>query len=232
MVANSRHRKALSKPLRKSKLHRDLLAWILGSFVFAFALLLPPSLKAQESGNSAEDAVRTGHFALENPADLNGTQAEDIYQTILADMVEGYAMSDIAAAGVYWNWRRFNTAPYRSAQHGERFVSNYANTIGEVYGKFEDAGTLREGAILAKDSFTVTADGEIYAGALFLMEKMASGFYPESLDWRYSMILPDGSLFGMTKGEGHEEVEFCITCHELAGTEQDHLFFIPEDLRR
>ena len=66
---------------------------------------------------------------------------------------------------------------------------------------------------------------------LFLMEKMAPGFSPESRDWRYTMIMPDGSLFGVTQGEGSGRVKFCITCHETAGDENDHLFFVPEDYR-
>jgi phosphoserine aminotransferase len=63
------------------------------------------------------------------------------------------------------------------------------------------------------------------------MEKMPAGFNPASRDWRYTMIMPDGSLFGMTKGESSERVTFCITCHQTAGDNSDHLFFVPDDYR-
>ena len=45
------------------------------------------------------------------------------------------------------------------------------------------------------------------------------------------MVMPDGSLFGKTKGEGSAKVEFCITCHQAAGDDNDHLFFFPAEVR-
>ena len=68
-------------------------------------------------------------------------------------------------------------------------------------------------------------------GALFLMEKMPDGFNHASGNWRYTMIMPDGSIFGTTGGVGAKQVQFCISCH-LAVEHQDHLFFIPEEYRR
>ncbi len=62
------------------------------------------------------------------------------------------------------------------------------------------------------------------------MEKMAAGFSDDTGDWRYTMIMPDGSLFGVTKGEGAERVEYCIGCH-LARERYDHLYFPPEEYR-
>ena len=60
---------------------------------------------------------------------------------------------------------------------------------------------------------------------------MPPGFSPRFRDWRYTMIMPDGSLFGTTGGEGSERVEFCGECHIAAGDQQDHLFFVPEEYR-
>ncbi len=150
---------------------------------------------------------------------------------MLDDMTAGYRLSGESTAGVYRTWRRYNKTPYRSATHGQRFVNNYANALAKGYGRYENSGALPEGAVLAKDSFAVTARGDVFSGPLFLMEKMPAGFDPKSRDWRYSMIMPDGSLFGTTKGEGSKRVEFCITCHETAGAENDHLFFVPEEQR-
>jgi cytochrome c553 len=45
------------------------------------------------------------------------------------------------------------------------------------------------------------------------------------------MIMPDGSLFGTTNGEGSHKVEFCARCHATAGDSADHLFFVPEKYR-
>jgi hypothetical protein len=171
-----------------------------------------------------------GHFKVERPADMFPNTAETVYQNIRAEMAAGYALARLPDLRSYLSWRRFNTAPYRSATHGARYVNNYGNRIGEAYGAFEQAGNLPEGAMLVKDSFTATADGAIYAGPMFVMKKMAAGFNSESGDWRYSMIMPDGSLFGETGGVNAESVDFCIGCHATR-SKYDHLFFLPEELR-
>ena len=147
------------------------------------------------------------------------------------DLVDAYRLSARPYAGAYVNWKRYNTTPYRSAQHGERYINNYGNDIAATYGAFEDSPPMPQGAILAKDSFAVTADGDVFSGPLFVMEKMAPGFYPASGDWRYSMVMPDGSLLGTTKGAGSVRMEFCVSCHVQVGEDQDHMFFIPEEFR-
>jgi hypothetical protein len=173
----------------------------------------------------------TRHFRVERPAALTGADALTIYNRILDDMVAGYRLSGVLYTAAYRLWRRYNTVPYRSSQHGERFVNNYTNSIAGDYRLFEAAGNLPPGSILVKDSFAVTANGDVFSGPLFVMEKMATGFNPESRDWRYAMYMPDGSLFGTTNGEGSARVEFCIACHKEAGHEHDHLFYVPERYR-
>lgn len=171
------------------------------------------------------------HFRVEQPAGLTGADALTIYNRILDDMVAGYRLSSFPDAAKYRLWRRYNTVPYRSEQHGERYVNNYANDIATDYRHFEASGNLPKGSILVKDSFAVTARGDVFSGPLFVMEKMSTGFNPESRDWRYSMYMPDGSLFGITNGEGTQRVEFCAACHKLAGPEQDDMFYVPERYR-
>ena len=169
------------------------------------------------------------HFRVARPASLDPHEALIVYDRIADDMVAGYAMSRDRAAITYRGWRRYNKAPYRSATHGERFVNNYANPIAKDYGHLDGLEEMPVGSIIAKDSFAVTATGDVFTGPLFLMEKMPDGFHPASRDWRYTMILPDGSYFGTTRGANAARVEFCITCHATAGDDNDHLFFVPED---
>lgn len=172
------------------------------------------------------------HFRVENPANLGSADAMTVYNRIAREMQAGYVLSDDPAARHYREWRRFNRAPYRSRTHGNRFINNYVNPVGaEAYGRFGDVGAMPAGTVVAKDSFAVTARGDVFTGPLFLMEKMADGFNPASRDWKYSMIMPDGSYFGVTKGDNAERVEFCISCHERAGAENDHLFFVPDGNR-
>ncbi len=171
------------------------------------------------------------HFRLPNPADLSNGEAGTIYRNIREKMARNYASSGIDAAQAYQKWQLYNTAPFRSATHGRRFVNHYANPIASAYGKYETAGKLPVGSIVAKDSYAVTDDNKTLPGPLFLMEKMPEGFKYVSGDWRYTMIMPDGSLFGTTNGVGSDKVNFCISCH-LAVEKQDHLFFPPKPFRK
>jgi hypothetical protein len=170
------------------------------------------------------------HFRIRRPARLAPAEAEEIYRQLVDELVAGYAPSDHPAARDYRGWRRYNSAPYLSATHGNLYINNYVNEAGRAYGRFENAGVLPVGAIIAKDSFVVERSGEVRPGPLFVMEKMPKGFNYVSGDWRYTQIMPDGEIFGETHGEGAERVSFCIGCH-LAVEQQDHLFFIPAPYR-
>jgi hypothetical protein len=209
--------------------------WLVGGLVVAAlvggALVLarrpaPPSTPAVET---KAPAAMLRHFRVANPARLDGARAAAIYERIRADMVAGYRLSKTAAAEDYVRWRRYNSVPYLSATHGDHYINNYANGLAHDYGA---AGSQPEGTILAKDSFTVTREGDVHSGPLVLMEKMASGFSPATADWRYTMIMPDGSLFGETGGVEAGEVEYCHGCHATAPAGSDHLFFVPEPYRR
>lgn len=171
------------------------------------------------------------HFRLENPANLTDAEAEAVYQQIVDQMSAVYRLSGIGTAGSYRRWQRYNTAPYLSVTHGNRYVNNYANTLARAYGRTADGESMPFGSIIVKDSFTVTEEGDVFTGSLAIMEKMQPGFDPAARDWRYTMIMPDGSLFGTTKGEGGANVAFCTACHRQAGDVRDHLFFVPEAYR-
>lgn len=209
---------------------------VLAALLLLFGGLLPnlqgsSAAQAQTATAQREFEKPSKHFSVERPADLSDQAAFSIYLRILEEMTAGYRLSEDPSATEYRTWRRYNKTPYRSATHGARFVNNYANTMARPYGQFEAAGQMPVGSVLAKDTFAVTASGEVFLGPLFLMEKMPKGFNATSRDWRYCMIMPDGSLFGKTGGAGSARVEFCITCHKVAGDDHDHLFFVPEEQR-
>jgi len=149
-------------------------------------------------------------------------------------MIQAAAVTGMAAtiAQEYQGWERLNTTPYVSATHGSRYVNNYPGPeAAQAYGKFEEVGAMPAGGRIAKDSFTVSPDGRVAAGPLFMMEKMPRGFNEASDDWRYAMIMPDGSLFGVTNGPGSQNVQFCAECHALVADDQDSLYFLPEEFR-
>ncbi len=201
-------------------------------FARVMAIAAAPLIAGLTAGSApAQEEVPVGHFKISNPASLSKATAESIYKQVSGQMARGYRVSHRKEADEYLTWTRYNTAPYISATHGARYVSNYANAKARAYARFENAGRFPVGSIVAKDSFTATDDGQLHAGPLFTMEKMPAGFSPESGDWKYVMIMPDGSFFGETNGEGSENVKFCISCHAAVAS-QDHLFFIPQDFRR
>jgi hypothetical protein len=162
-------------------------------------------------------------------ATLTTEQATRLYAQLEDAMARAYAKSGIDAAGAYQGWAKFNTAPYRSQTHGERYVNNYANETARDYGKFDGGLVLPEGSVLAKDSIGALPGGKAEPGPLFLMEKMPAGFNEESADWKYTIIGPDGTVIGETNGRGNGNVTFCAGCHQAAGPSQ--AFFLPEEFR-
>jgi hypothetical protein len=79
--------------------------------------------------------------------------------------------------------RKLPTPSQATATHGGRFVHNFASKKASgQYAKFEKVGKMVRGGVLAKDSFTVTPQGKVSVGPLFLMEKMKAGFNKASSD--------------------------------------------------
>jgi len=206
---------------------KKCLVTFVGSVLVPLTLLgISPALA------QSDDALKANrHFKIKKPARLTPPEAMSVYDRVSEHMIKGYAVSKDQTAIKYGNWRRYNSAPYSSATHGNRYVNNYANALARGYDKMKSGQKMPAGAIIAKDSFTVTNDRAVFAGALFLMEKLPKGKSPDTGDWRYQMIMPDGSLFGDSQGTGASEVAFCHGCHK-AQADLDFLYYIPEKFRR
>ena len=173
-------------------------------------------------------------IGAEGGAKLSDEEAQAAYDCAKSQMRNNYARSSLKPAANYQNWRRFSRTPYASRAHSRRYVNNYASPLAaEHYARFEqiEAGEMPVGAWLAKDSLVVTESGRVAFGALALMEKMPPGFSPATGDWRFSLVLPDGRLFGSTNTVDQVTVEFCAECHKDAGPEQDFMFFMPKRYR-
>ena len=182
---------------------------------------------AGAAGAIAQSAGEEGHIAIEKAADLTPAEAEDIYQRLLGLMEKRYAVAKFDLAADYRGWQRYNQAPYLSAEHGKRFVNNYANSAGRDYATLKKGMQFPQGTVLVKDSFTVTAENKAFPGALFIMEKQAPGESPDTADWRYAGIFPDGSLIGDTRGFAPDKVEYCHQCHQRRA-ETDYVFGLPD----
>ena len=169
--------------------------------------------------------------AAEAP-EISGAEATAAYNCMRSEMRVAYAKAGVAKVRGYQKWVNVANAPYPSDTHGGRLVNNYADSHGDYhYKKFEDAGEMPLGSVLAKDSFVLRPDGKMSVGPLFIMEKMAEGWNEDSGDWKYSMILPNGKVAGATKAKGMS-MKFCAECHAGVAPEQDHIMLLPEENRR
>ena len=165
-------------------------------------------------------------------AEVTAAEANKAYGCLIDEMISGYHRAGLEPVANYWFWALVASSPYQSATHGSRYVNNYANPVAAAnYKKFEDGGRMPAGSVLAKDSFVVNPNGTTAAGPLFVMEKRNAGFNADSFDWAYTMVNPDGTVFGVTKGQGSANVEFCVECHAAVAEDQDSLFFLPEEFR-
>ncbi|MBL4665826.1 MAG: cytochrome P460 family protein [Sneathiella sp.] len=142
-------------------------------------------------------------------------------------MAQAYHKSGHSAVVDYQKWKRFSKISYPADAHGTRFMNNYANDVAAAdYGKWEAAGTMPEGSVIAKDSFIVTDDGKIQVGPLFFMEKGAVGSNAATRDWQYTKITPTGIVQRDAALQ-----KFCNDCHNRAGAEDDNLMFLPLPFR-
>jgi hypothetical protein len=132
--------------------------------------------------------------------DLTFEEAQVVYDCIAADLHAGYMKGDkkwIPAEFVrdYRDWTSANTLPANPGFHGGRFLLTRVNDIGAAeYLKFaEENVDIPAGTVIAKESFAVTESGKVRKGPLFIMEKVAAGVSPETDDWYYMMVAPNGA---------------------------------------
>ena len=157
------------------------------------------------------------------PPELSDSEAIAAYQCARPHMVQAYRKSGHPVGAEYSSWDRFSKVSYPADAHGARFMNNYANTTASPeYSKWESAGDMPSGSVMAKDSFIVGEDGKISIGPLFIMSKAPKGSKPATRDWQYNMIMPDGKVRVDASLQ-----KFCNDCHHRAGPEDDYLMFLP-----
>lgn len=165
-------------------------------------------------------------------AEISAAEAGTLYSCLKGEMAKAYGKAGLRQISGYQSWLNIAAAPYQSATHGNRYVNNYADGHGDYrYKKFEKAGKMPQGSVLAKDSFVVGPDGKAAIGPMFIMEKMAAGFKKSTGDWKYSMIMPNGKVAGTTGGKGMS-MKFCAECHASVAPEQDYIMLLPDEARK
>lgn len=186
------------------------------------AATLMASLTLGQSAHAADCAVD-----VEDPFALEAAAIEDIYACIKDDMVAGYAKEGDAVASAYRDWTVTSTRPAVAGAHGNRLLQTFANDVAaEQYLKFaEDGVTMPVGSVLAKESITISAKKKAAVpGPLFVMTKGEPGSVPETNDWVYAGLQPNGKPMKFKQS-------FCHDCH-VAWEAQDMLAYPLEEVRR
>ena len=111
-------------------------------------------------------------------------------------MAEGYAAEGDEIGSVYREWTSTQTRLGIAPTHGNRAVRTYANDIAaDQYLQFAEDIVMPAGSILAKESISFSSKrGAARPGPLFLMTKLEEGGAPETNDWLYAGVQPNGKV--------------------------------------
>ncbi|MBX2805963.1 MAG: cytochrome P460 family protein [Hyphomicrobiales bacterium] len=162
--------------------------------------------------------------------EMSFDQAQTVYECLKEELQANYAKGDkgwIPSEFVtdYPNWRQVSTKPAAPGFHGGRFLVTYVNETGaDAYIQYGEA-PIPAGTIITKESFAVDDQGAVSAGPLFIMEKTETGKSPETDDWYYMMVAPNGSP------QAVNVMTACNECHQGNFGEQQNLGFPVEEVR-
>lgn len=163
---------------------------------------------------------------VDDPFDLEAAQIEDIYNCLKDAMAEGYAKEGDEVGATYRSWTVTSTRPAVAGPHGNRLLQTFANDVAaEQYLKFAEEGVkMPAGSVLAKESITISKKKkQARVGPLFIMTKMEDGAIPETDDWLYAGLQPNGKVMKIKQS-------FCHDCH-VNYPDQDMLAYPLEEVR-
>lgn len=118
------------------------------------------------------------------------------------------------------SYRRLTDKPFRSLDHGNRFVHVYVNELGaEAY---LDGADIPVGTVVVKTSVeNVDGQPSDIEGPIFVMEKRAPGYAPDHGDWWYALHWANPppeearKLGGPVYWRGRSpRVAYCWGCHD------------------
>jgi hypothetical protein len=119
-----------------------------------------------------------------------------------------------------------STRPAVAGAHGSRLLQTFANDVAaEQYLKFATEGVdMPAGSILAKESISISKKKkEARTGPLFIMTKGEEGSAPDTADWGYAGVQPNGKPMKFKQS-------FCHDCH-VSWEAQDMLAYPLEEVR-
>ncbi|MFK7879722.1 cytochrome P460 family protein [Roseobacter sp.] len=165
-------------------------------------------------------------YTVESPLDLEQSEVDAIYDCVKAAMAEGYAKTGDPVGTAYRDWTVTATSAAIAGAHSNRALLTFANEIAAPqYLKFEEEGvTMPVGSVLAKESVSFSKKKKMARpGPLFIMTKVAAGEAPDTNDWVYGGLQPNGKPMKFKQA-------FCHDCHS-AWADQDYLAYPLEDVR-
>ena len=163
--------------------------------------------------------------------DLTGEEAQAVYECISADLHARYNKGNkrwIPAEFVsdYRDWTPVSSFPAAPGFHGGRFLVTWVNETGAAeYMRYAEDPAIPAGTLIAKESFQVTDAGKVRFGPLFLMQKVEAGKSPETDDWYYMAVAPNGSPMAV------DVISACSECHKGNFGHQGGLGYPVEDAR-
>lgn len=163
--------------------------------------------------------------------DLTHEEAQAVYECISDKLVAGYRKGGkrwIPKSHVddYRDWTKVSAAPAAPGMHSNRFLVTWVNATGaDAYMDYAEDPDIPAGTLIAKESFTVTDGGKVRNGPLFLMEKVAAGTSPETMDWYYMMVGANG------RPQAVNVMTACNECHMEVFGHQGGLGYPVEEVR-
>ncbi len=170
-----------------------------------------------------EDCAEIG---VETAWDLDETQIVALYDCLEAKMAAGYAKEGDSVGSAFRSWAVTSTRPAVAGPHGNRLLQTFANDIAaEQYLTFAEEGVVMPaGSVLAKESISISKKTKTARpGPLFIMTKLDMGGQPETDDWLYAGLQPNGKPMTFKQS-------FCHDCHS-AFSDQDSLAYPLEEVR-
>ena len=181
---------------------------------------------------AASEAQSSGCIAAKPGTRLSADEASAVYDCLNDILLDGYRQGDkrwIPAGYVedYRSWAPASRHPAFSEAHGGRHLITYVNETGAAdYLRFSESETeMPAGALLAAESFSVDDRGRAQPGPLFLMEKVEQGRSPQTDDWFYMAVAPNGSPMVM------DVISSCSACHQSRFGQRGGLGYPPVEAR-
>ena len=187
------------------------------------SLLIAAGIALSGTSSHAEDCTNIG---VESAWDLEEDQVVALYACLEGKMAAGYAKEGDEIGVAYRNWAVTSTRPAVAGPHGNRLLQTFANDVAaEQYLKFAEEGVVMPvGSVLAKESISISKKKKTARpGPLFIMTKMDTGSIPDTDDWLYAGLQPNGKPMKFKQS-------FCHDCHS-AFSDQDSLAYPLEEVR-